>query len=204
MLIRSFLALPIPKDIANMLGDAAAKMAYQDKSNAVRWVDQSNFHVTLAFLGNQDSRALETLAEQLDAILPQNSISLELSHYSPFPEGKPKLLAAMVSLNDELKLLQQQIINAVMVSGLKIEKRRFVPHITLGRLRHSRNYFAGKFTGLTNTHFEANEVVLFESILTPNGAEYEPLYEFYLGLPDVTEDDYHIDEFNEPAEPHEK
>ena len=66
MTIRSFIALPIPQDAANELGDLAAKMSYQDKSNAVRWQDQENYHVTLAFLGEQEEEDLERLVESLD------------------------------------------------------------------------------------------------------------------------------------------
>ena len=66
MAIRSFIALSVPDALANSLGDCAAQMAYQDKSNAVRWVDQANFHITLAFLGEQSEQDLYTLADQLD------------------------------------------------------------------------------------------------------------------------------------------
>ena len=52
MPIRSFIALPIPVEMANTLGDLSAQMAYQDKSNAVRWVDQENYHLRIAFLGD--------------------------------------------------------------------------------------------------------------------------------------------------------
>jgi len=69
MTIRSFIALPIPIDTINEMGDLAAKMSYQDKSGAVRWVDQENYHITLAFLGEQEQDDLEVLAEKLDECL---------------------------------------------------------------------------------------------------------------------------------------
>jgi len=94
MSIRSFIALPIPKETANQLGDMAAKMSYQDKSSAVRWVDQENYHITLAFLGDQRESDLESLAEQLDYQLTVHEIQLVLTHLSAFPETRPKLLAA--------------------------------------------------------------------------------------------------------------
>ena len=72
MSIRSFIALAIPREMANALGDAAAKMAYQDKSNAVRWVDQANYHITLAFLGEQEEQTLETLAEKTQLRQPSH------------------------------------------------------------------------------------------------------------------------------------
>ena len=189
MLVRSFVAMAIPRNMANALGDAAAKMAYQDKSNAVRWVDQANYHITLAFLGEQEEQVLERLAEHLDDNLAQFPIPIEVSHFSPFPESRPKLIAAMISNTPEVKEVQQQVANSVLASGLTLERRRFVPHLTLGRLRHSRNQFAGTIPTSIELAGEVDEVVLYESILTPQGAEYEPIFRFPLEFADYEFDD---------------
>lgn len=181
MSIRSFVALAIPQEMTNVLGDAAAKMAYQDKSNAVRWVDQTNYHVTLAFLGEQEEHTLDLLAESLDAHLPQAPLPIRVSHFSPFPESRPKLIAAMIENSQELRDVQQQVANSIMTSGINLERRRFVPHLTLGRFRHSRNQFAGGIPTSLEVQTEVEEVILYESILTPHGAEYEPIYRFPLG-----------------------
>lgn len=180
MSIRSFVALSIPKNMANALGDAAAKMAYQDKSNAVRWVDQQNYHITLAFLGDQEEHALEQLAEHLDESLPHCGVNLAISHCSPFPESKPKLIAAMVAPNNDLRDLQQRVLSAVVASNMSLDKRRFVPHITLGRFRHSKNSFAGAIPRTIELLGLADEVAIFESELTPQGAEYQAMFRFPL------------------------
>lgn len=184
MSTRSFIALSIPQEPTNALGDAAAKMAYQDKSNAVRWVDQGNYHVTLAFLGEQEEQTLEQLAENLDDHLPHAVVPLRVSHFSPFPESRPKLIAAMISNSSELTELHQQVANSVVASGITVERRRFVPHLTLGRLRHTRNHFVGAIPTSIDLAFEVDEVVLYESNLTPQGAEYEPIYRFPLSFID--------------------
>ena len=75
MTIRSFIALNVPEEATNQLGDLAAKMSYQDKSRAIRWVDQENYHVTLAFLGDQTQQDLENLAERLDQSLLQTEFA---------------------------------------------------------------------------------------------------------------------------------
>jgi len=178
MTIRSFIALPIPPETANELGDLAAKMSYQDKSSAVRWVDQANYHITLAFLGEQEQDDLETLAEQLDYALTQHAFQATLSHPQPFPETRPKLLAVMAEKNDEVLAVQQQVSSAIKSADLHIDKRKFIPHVTLGRYRHSRNIYAGTIP--------IN--VSFDSVLTVSGAEYEPIYRFPL-------DEFAYDEF---------
>jgi 2'-5' RNA ligase len=180
MSIRSFIALTLPTAMANVLGDASAKMAYQDKSNAVRWVDQENFHITLSFLGDQNEHTLELLAEQLDEHLPHAGIPLTISHFSPFPESRPKLIAAMIKSTEELRQIHHQVQSALLSAAVSLEKRRFIPHITLGRMRHSKNHFAGSVPMSIELSGVVDEVVLFESILTPQGAEYEALFRFPL------------------------
>ena len=180
MTIRSFIALPIRSETANELGDVAAKMSYQDKSGAVRWVDQENYHITLAFLGEQHEADLETLAEHLDYHVRQTEFEAVLSHLSPFPETRPKLVAATLDKSDDLKCLFQQVDSAIKSTDMRIDKRKFIPHVTLGRYRHTRNSYAGNIP--LNVSFETiiDEVVLYESVLTTTGAEYEPIYRFPL------------------------
>lgn len=195
MTIRSFIALPIPKETANELGDVAAKMSYQDKSNAVKWVDQENYHVTLAFLGEQNESDLDAFAEQLDERLSQHEFLINVSHLSPFPETKPKLLAAMVEKSDNVVSVHKQVISSVQASGLLFDKRKFIPHVTLGRNRSTRNQYAGTIP--MNVSYEAfiDEVVLYQSILTSSGAEYEPIYRFPLDQFDVDVSDDALAEY---------
>ncbi|MFT5136929.1 MAG: 2'-5' RNA ligase [Arenicella sp.] len=180
MLIRSFIAIPVPREMANALGDVAAQMAYQDKSNAVRWVDQANYHITLAFLDRQNEHDLESLAEQLDHYLPQASFDISVSHLSPFPESKPKLIAAMVNKSEPLIDLHKQVTSALLASPIIPDKRRFMPHITLGRYRHTKKPFMGAMPTVVEASGELSEVALYESTLTANGAEYEAMFRFPL------------------------
>ena len=178
MNIRSFIAIPIAKQLRDELGDAAAQMAYQDKSNAVRWVDQQNYHITLAFLGDQEQPDLEALADQLDRILSSEPFSFTVSHCSPFPESRPKLIAALIDADDALTKLHRQVRSAISDCSLLVDKRRFIPHITLGRYRHSRNRFAGAIPNSLSLVDQVNEVCLYESTLNSAGAEYQVIFRF--------------------------
>jgi len=180
MTIRSFIALPIPHNTINELGDLAAKMSYQDKSSAVRWVDQANYHITLAFLGDQDEGDLENLAEKIDENLTQEEFQLGLTHPCPFPETRPKLIAAMADRNDGITNAHRQVISSIKSVDMLIDKRKFIPHVTLGRYRHSKNTYAGNIPVNVSFNTIIDEVVLYESILTSSGSEYEPIYRFPL------------------------
>ena len=184
MTIRSFIALSVPEEVSNQLGDLAAKMSYQDKSGAVRWVDQENYHLTLGFLGDQSIEDLESLAESLDHSLQQPEFTSHVSMISPFPETKPKLMAALVEKNEAITLLNRQVLSAVNSIGMSMNKRKFIPHITLGRYRHSRNEYSGVIPTNIECELYFDEVTLFESTLTSSGAEYEAIYRFPLDLVD--------------------
>ncbi len=187
MTIRSFVALSVPEEVADQLGDLAAKMSYQDKSGALRWVDQENYHLTLGFLGDQHQGDLDTLAENLDHSIQQSEFSAALTHISPFPENKPKLMAGLIEKNDDLLSLHRQVVSAVNATGLAMDKKKFIPHITLARYRHSRNEFVGGIPTNVDCPVFFDEVVLYESVLTSSGAEYEPIYRFPLDFMEYDE-----------------
>lgn len=186
--MRTFIALSLPLNVRNSLGDIAAKMAYQDKSNAVRWANQDNYHVTLAFLGEQDPLVIDQLTRELDYEISSYGVETRITGLSPFPESKPKLIAAILEATDSLIEIQKQTIKAIISANLSIDKRRFVPHITLGRLRHSRNPYSGTIPMALELPIDFEELVLYESHLRSNGAEYEPLYQYPIGYTDYSID----------------
>ncbi len=196
MTIRSFIALPIRPETANELGDVAAKMSYQDKSGAVRWVDQANYHITLAFLGEQHEADLETLAEQLDYHIRQSEFQAVISHLSPFPEARPKLVAAMLGKSPDIKSLHQQVSSAIKSVDMLIDKRKFIPHVTLGRYRHTRNSYAGNIPLNVSFDMVIDEVVLYQSVLTTSGAEYEAIFRFPLDEYDDQYNHQNLGEFS--------
>jgi len=180
MSIRSFVALPIPDSIRFALGELASGFARQDKGNEVRWVDEANYHVTLAFLGEQSLSDLDRLADHLAESSFDKQITLQLTGLSPFPEGSPKLLAAMILEEDNLRSLHTEVMRWVRHTGMLIEKRRFKPHITLGRIRKPKKVGKVFVPQQLQMSAEVNDLVLYESILTPTGARYEPIHEFSL------------------------
>ena len=86
----------------------------------------------------------------------------------------------MADRNDDINNVYRQIISSIKSVDMSIDKRKFIPHVTLGRYRHSKNTYAGRIP--INVSFETviDEVVLFESVLTSSGSEYEPIYRFPL------------------------
>ena len=116
-------------------------------------------------------------------------IETSLVSLGAFPNlNRPRVLWAGLSGGvDILSLLAGKIEAAVQRLSFEPEKKRFKAHLTLGRVRDSRNL--DDLTALMRsfevkeTPFQFEQLVLFKSTLTPKGPIYDRLHEAPLGTP---------------------
>lgn len=172
--MRTFVGLPIPDPLLSSLSSMASSLAAID-TNRMSWVTEQNYHLTLLFLNEQSPRWLENFAQALDEQLYFEPIELTVTHILPFPESSPKLLAAIVDGNDALLSLQNDIKRIAANLGYQAERKRFMPHITLAR-KFPRSGHQSIPPAIDKISAEANELVVYESQLHQDGAQYFPLY----------------------------
>jgi 2'-5' RNA ligase len=176
---RAFVAIPMPED-------AAARLAGLVRGLPVgRRVDEENLHLTLAFLGDVTDAGLEELHDTLSSIRGA-PVELRFEGLGVFGEERPRALWAAVAAEARLVELQRQVERAARKAGLAPEARRFVPHVTLVRLRGRREEaeplarFLGARGGGTVPPVRAVAFSLMASVLRPEGAEYEELARYPL------------------------
>ncbi len=92
---------------------------------AARYLDPSNLHLTLAFIGEWP--------ENISGLLPsvEQPFTLTLSHIGLFPEAK--VIWAGVQPSDALDRLAQRVRFHLSEAGIPFDPKPFIPHITLGR-----------------------------------------------------------------------
>ena len=181
MKIRSFISLDLPFSLRHELSGHAKLIAGQDKRQKIRWMPPENYHLTLVFLGEIESAILSglqfALEQKLEAAEP---VPLTISTITPFPFSRPRIAAALVEHTAELLQLQSDVGNCVRKYGITPERRRFAPHVTLGRLIQR----AGKTVDFKVRNILlsgiADSVTLFQSELTPDGAIHMALAEIPL------------------------
>jgi len=181
MKIRSFISLDLPLSLRHELSGHAKLIAGQDKRQKIRWLPPENYHLTLVFLGEIESAILSGLQFALEQKLEAaESVPLTISAITPFPFSRPRIAAALVDQTAELLRLQSDVANCVRKCGITPERRRFVPHVTLGRLTQR----AGKTVDFKVRNILlsgiADSVTLFQSELTPDGAIHTALAEIPL------------------------
>ncbi len=136
--LRSFIAIELSEVLKKALAEFQQELG---KCGAdVRWVRPDNIHLTLKFLGNIEEDKADAIAEKIKGTCKgQPGFELAISGAGVFPgKRSPRVLWAGIVLNDNIMTLQEGIEEAMASLGFEREKRRFSPHLTLGRFRSSR------------------------------------------------------------------
>lgn len=173
---RLFIALRPPPPVRDTL-----LAAMGDDGPGIRWQDEDQLHLTLAFLGEVDAHRGDELIESLAAIRAE-TFEIELRGVGHFErKGAPSALWAAVLHNPALDRLHTRVICACRRAGVEPDGRGFRPHVTLARLNRSGPPAGGWLAAngtLTAGPWPVDEFRLYESRLSPAGAQYEPVMSF--------------------------
>ena len=127
---RLFTALEIPRDAALSLSLLRGGLP------GARWIDTENYHITLRFIGDVEGHVADEVANALDRVR-RPAFGLTLSGVGAFGSKKPHSVYAGVSASPDLSALQTEIERICQRLGLPADPRKFVPHVTIARLRNS-------------------------------------------------------------------
>jgi 2'-5' RNA ligase len=183
---RAFLAIDLPASVRKEIGAVIARLK---RSGAdVKWAKAENLHLTLKFLGTTPVAAAGTLEAALRGALRDCApFGLRLEGLGAFPaKDKPRVVwAGLAEGAEALGALAKRVEETAVEAGFRPETRPYVPHLTLGRVRSLKNTralawelespFASRET------FTADRVFLYRSVLQPEGAVYERVFEIPFG-----------------------
>jgi 2'-5' RNA ligase len=131
-----------------------------------RWIDPENYHLTLRFIGDIDDATAHEAADALGRVR-RAPFDLHLDGVISFGGRKPRAIVAAMSQPQALMDLQAEQERLMQRLGLAPEGRKYIPHVTLARLRQSSSrdvadYLAAR--GLFRTPaFHVERFVLFSS-----------------------------------------
>lgn len=154
----------------------------------VRWVAPESLHVTLKFIGEASAEKVELIKKELGAVsVPETTIKFADVGYFPTPRSA-RVFWVGVHAGPELARLAADLDQALVPLGIAAEKREFSPHLTLARAgsgapaqrpedRANRRFqrLQERLAALPAPDFgtmTAREFFLYESKLSPKGAQY--------------------------------
>jgi len=143
----------------------------------VRWLPEERWHATLVFLGSLTPAAvaalLETLADALDDFVPIRCATRG-AMYLPHP-ARPRTLAVGIDSAGALERTAEIAAAAVDANGIARERRAFLPHLTLARLKRGPARLAGEPPEPVELTF--GHVGLYESRPRSEGPRYLPIWQ---------------------------
>jgi 2'-5' RNA ligase len=166
---RLFTGVEIPPDVGQALSSLRGGLP------GARWIDPENYHLTLRFIGDVDDVTAHEVAETLGRI-KRCGFNLHMEGLTSFGGRKPRAVVAQVAAERALLDVQAEQERLMQRIGLEPEGRKFMPHVTLARLRESSSrqvadYLAARGFFRTSP-FHVDRFVLFSSRSSVGGGPY--------------------------------
>lgn len=167
---RLFTGIEIPQDIRLALSMKRGGLP------GARWIEPDDYHVTLRFIGDVDHSMARDIAGALEQQSYLAPFKVRLKNLDIFGGDKPRSLFARVDENENLSRLFQAQERDLQLTGLTPEGRKFLPHITLARLRGVSAGEVVRFLDQTNwfepLEFLVTRFVLYSSKGLVGGGPY--------------------------------
>ncbi|GJQ59877.1 MAG: RNA 2',3'-cyclic phosphodiesterase [Candidatus Scalindua sp. AMX11] len=184
--LRLFIAIEIEKRIKERILEFLNQLKETDVR--IRWMAYENLHVTVKFIGDVDPIILPSLVKSLESVASRcRPFRIQIGNVAVFPTAKrPRIL--FVGLGDKennLVNIFEEVETEIEEFGIKRELRKYVGHITIGRIKSQKNIhkilellpsYSDRFFGQETV----NHITLKQSELTPKGPIYSTLNRFTL------------------------
>ncbi len=170
---RLFVGIDLPHDCKAVLAELDPRI------RGLRWLPESQIHLTMSFLGDVDETKQGVLEESLRQVhVPP--FFLPLSGMGSFnARGRPSVVWVGIGHgHPHLFALHRKIQDAVIHAGLEPDLKPFHPHVTVARVRdlsrQSLQPFLRKFAETEFGMFNVTGFTLYSSVLSPEGANHKP------------------------------
>lgn len=177
--MRLFIALELGMEVQGKV--EATLRTLRRLSPDARWVDPGKTHLTLVFLGSVEEERIPALDAALAPVAAAHlPFRLSFADGGTFGgRARPRVL--WVGVGGELEALgslQAELAATVQRLEIPVEERAYTAHLTLARARQPRGdpglaSCAEKLHGKRLGQLTVGEVVLFQSVTSPQGARYQ-------------------------------
>ena len=180
--MRCFIAVEIEPALRHSVWELTAPLRAVDAE--IRWVAERNFHLTIKFLGETPSGAIDGISRALEnSLVGLTEFDLAFRGCGAFPNLRnPHVVWVGLVGFGRLMAIQSAVEPAMVKMGFRPEERAFSPHLTIGRVKGPRGMIAmaDEIAKLRSLEFGAcrvRGVALMQSELSPTGPTYTRLLE---------------------------
>ena len=187
---RLFLAINFDNSVKNEFQSIIEQYKKTFFRLPITWAKTDNIHLTLKFIGDYPTNKIESLNIDISKITGKTKfLNLDFSRSGAFPSvDNPRILWLGIEKNNSLNTFVNEINEINYKFGIKRDKNKFFPHLTLGRIKSNLNptqlqllkdqFFKTKKINIPQQNVKS--ISLYESTLKPNGPVYNELSKFKL------------------------
>ncbi|MFA5011565.1 MAG: RNA 2',3'-cyclic phosphodiesterase [Ignavibacteria bacterium] len=181
--MRVFISLNLEKGTQKLVKkykDELRSTMDTDKTEKIKWEAEDKYHITLFFIGDIKDGLKNIIIQELDNIRSMNigRIEFEFDRVSAFPDLRnPRVVFLDVRDKERKSYELSKAIDEIMYKLGFEQSKKFVPHITLGRVRkNERIHMRDMMIECENEKFTVNNVCLMKSTLTSKGSYFEEVH----------------------------
>ena len=175
--IRTFIAIELTDPVRAEI--ARIEDTLKGKGGDIRWVRPENLHLTLKFLGDVEPEQIAKVEEGVRVAVQEcPPFELVLSGAGAFPNPqRPRVIwVGIREEGEKLRRVYRSIQHQLFRRRFPKEKKRFSPHLTVGRVRSPRGIEpvteALQSLEVTPLTMAVEEIVVMRSDLYPTGPVY--------------------------------
>lgn len=181
--MRAFLGISISDELKHKILEIQKKFSDFD----IKFVEPENLHFNLKFFREISDEQVEGLKKILEEITEKfEPFEIEIKGLGVFP-NKNYIRVIWMGVKEgfnTITSMAESIQDSIETIGF-LREEKFVPHLTLGRVRTARNKEELKnlVTDLENIEIgkmEVDAIRLFRSKLSPHGPVYEEVFKIEL------------------------
>ncbi|MBS1796657.1 MAG: RNA 2',3'-cyclic phosphodiesterase [Acidobacteria bacterium] len=184
---RIFVAVEISNEARRRVTALMDSLKHEFPRARVGWEKPEKLHLTLKFLGETTDSQLEELKVIVGKIavsVPPFKLRIKNTGVFPNPRSPRVLWIDVADEHSRLKQINRELEADCAPLGFPPEKRDFVPHLTIARIREplAARPLAQKHLqkGFESVGFDVAEIVIYESKLLPSGSVYKAVERYEL------------------------
>lgn len=181
---RLFIAIPLPEFLKDALQECQEWLSsYPEMKSIKNWIEPSNMHITLHFLGEISHQKISQIQEVVNQTAKEFPLLLTMKDIGTFEKNElPHVLWVGILKNAALSNLYEKLAQKLEAIDVEIENtnaENYTPHVTLAYLRtddQTKKAIKERLQKIMVGEigvWDSNEIELISSTQTEEGSVYK-------------------------------
>ncbi len=175
--MRTFIAVNFDEDVKKYIQSVSVRIKENCKKG--NFTDESNYHLTVRFIGETDKEDIENICTAMDEALSSiKSFKLALRGIGFFKRGFKSIVWVGIRESNILNIVHSRLEKSLQKQGFSRDRQGLSPHITIAREAELKKGYdeIKKEIAFSEKEFDVTSIALMESKRIGPKLIYTPIY----------------------------